>query len=632
MRGRALLPWLFGALAGCTAADGPPELVTVLDLAPRELEVGERMEVTGTGFPEGTPSTLTFRGDLCRAGAPKVRDTTIMARPTPSHGNRFSLLLTEELVAEFSGMGTEAAHTTFRGDVVAAFAPRRAGAPPITGTLRDVAIDFPPPERSEQALERRRAEAMRVVRWLGMELEDDPGRGGLMVAQVAQQGRADQAGLMKGDVLVEFDGTRVRQPTDVMPRAGQRLAKAVVKRPGIAEPVDRTLSVEGARPAAPAELTVAAVMVGLATAILLLLGAPLSRLLGWTECRLALRLRAATRTERSRPRSRLGWALWTLRNLLRDVRPHPRSELLRVLPPLALVAVSALFTALASGASYVAPELDLPVLLASSITSLASAALIVGGRAEGGGWSLRRGLGRALCALGCQIPAMAACTCAVLATGSLRPDILVESQGGLPWQWAAFRSPIELGAALLFVLSSVPETSPAAADLPEAETPPGRAVPESVSRALASAVEWTHLLVAGFLMALLFLGGWRLPFVSPSLGRFSVLYQVIGVAWFSGKAWAVVVTVLVIRWAVGHVRVDQIMGLCFRWLVPLSIATLGLAAVWGHVPSSPVLHSLSGATSIVLFGLCVFMLLRLGRRVISECAKSGGQLGLNPWL
>jgi NADH-quinone oxidoreductase subunit H len=633
MRRRALLPWLFAALVGCTASDGPPELVTVLDFVPRELEVGERIEVSGTGFPEGTPSTLTFRGDLCRAAEPTVRNATVMARATPSHGNRLSLLLTEELLAEFSGTGAEAAHTTFRGDVVAAFAPRRAGAPPITGTLRDVAIDFPPPEQSEPVLERRRADATRVTRWLGMELEEDPARGGLTVAQVAAQGRADQAGLLKGDVLVEFDGTRVRQPTDVVPRAGQRLAKAVVKRPGIAEPVERTLSVEGARPAAPAELTVAAVMVGLATAILLLLGAPLSRLLDWTERRLALRLRTATRAERSRPRSRLGWALWTLRNLARDVRPSPRrSELLRVLPPLALIAVSALFTALASGVSCVAPELDLPLLLASSITSLATAALIVGGRAEGSGWSLRRGLSRALCTLGCQIPAIAACTCAVLATGSLRPDLLVESQGALPWQWATFRSPIELGAGLLFVLSLVPEASPAAADLPEAETPPGRCGSESVSRALGSAVEWTHLLVAGFLMALFFLGGWKLPFVSPSLGRYSVLYRVIGAAWFSGKAWAVVVSVLVIRWAVGRVRVDQIMGLCFRWLVPLSIATLGLAAVWGHVPSSPVLHSLSGVTSIVLFGLCVFMLLRLGRRVISECAKSDGQLGINPWL
>jgi NADH-quinone oxidoreductase subunit H len=605
----------------------------VLDLVPRDVEVGERIEVSGTGFPEGMPSTLTFRGDLCRAGERTVRNATILARSTPSHGSRISLLLTDELVAEFSGTGAEAAHTTFRGDVVAAFAPRRAGAPPITGTLRDVTLDLPAPVESETVLTERRAEALRVTRWLGMELDEDTARGGVTVAGVTPQSRADQAGLTKGDVFVEFDGTRVRQPTDLVPRAGERLAKVVVTRSGVPEPVERTLSVEGARPAAPAELTVAAIMVGLATAILLLLGAPLTRLLAWTESRLALRLRAATRGERSRPRSRLGWARFAARNLLRDVRPSPcRSELWRVLPPIQLIAVSAVFTALASGLSLVAAELDLPLLLAGSVTALITAALIAGGRVEGRGWSLRRGLFRALATLGWQIPAVAASACAVLGTGSLRPDLLVESQGTLPWQFAAFRSPIELGAALLFVLSLVPETTPAPLDLPEAETPPPGGAPESVSSALASAVEWTHLCVAGFLVALLFLGGWRLPLVSSSLARHSVLYQVLGIAWFSAKAWGVAVSVLVLRWAVGRVRVDQLMGLCFRWLVPLSLATLGIGAVWGQVGGSPVLHSLSGVTSIVLFGLCLFFLVRLGQRVISECAKSGADLGLNPWL
>jgi NADH-quinone oxidoreductase subunit H len=631
MRPSALWPWLFGVLVGCTASDGPPDLVTVLDLVPREPEIGERIEVSGTGFPEGAPSTLAFRGDLFRAAQPAVHDVTIMARATPSHGSRVSLLVTDELLAQFSGTGADAEHTTFRGDLLAAFSPRRSGAPPITGTLRDVVVDFPAPPQSESLVAERRAEATRVSQAIGIELAEDPGRSGLMVAALAAQGRAEQAGLLKGDVLVEFDGTRVRQPTDVVPRAGQRLAKALVKRPGIPEPVERTISVEGVRPAAPAELAVAAVMVGLAAAILFLLGGPVARLLGWTEGRLAQRLRVLSSAERGAPESRLRKALWLVRNVITERRGP---ELARVLPHLSSLAVSGLFAAVALGMCWVAPELDLPLLLACSVTALVTAALVGGGSIEGSRWSFRSGLLAALYALGREIPAVAACACVALGAGSVRPDLLVESQGSLPWQWAAFRGPIQLGACLLWMLSLVPETSLAAADLPDADTPPGRPArwSESAARVLGSLVDWTHILVAGFLIALLFLGGWNLPFVGKTAGRCSPWHQAIGVAWFAAKAWSLVASVVAVRWAVGRVRVDQVSDLCFRWLLPMAVLTLGLAVGFGHLPSSPILHSLGGVTSIVLFGLCAFMLLRLGKRVISAAPRPRRELGVNPWL
>ncbi len=599
----------------------------MVDLLPREPEIGERIEVSGTGFPEGSASTLTFRGDLCRAGEPTVRDASIVARATNSHGNRVSLLLTDELAAQFSGTGAEAAHTTFRGEVSAAFAPRRTGAPPIVGTLRDVTLDLPPPLLSEQVLEQRRAEAARVALLLGLELRDDPARGGILVTGLRPQGLAEQAGLSRGDVLMEFDGTRVRQSTDLMPRAGQRFSRVLVKRSGAPEPLERVLPVEGVRPAAPAELTMAAVMVGLAAAILLLFGAPGSRLLSWTEDRLASRLRAAALAGRRTRGSRLGWFGLAVRGLASELRQPPgRLELWRVPPYLGSIAVTGLFTALALGSCLVAPELDLPLVLAGSMTSLLGSALIAGG-AAGARWSLGRGLKCALAALGCQLPVLGGCLVVSLRTASLRPDLLVESQGALPWQWAAFRGPVEFAAFLLLMLALVPETSAVPAELPGASSRS-----ESAPNALASLFDWSHLLTASFLVALLFLGGWKLPFVSESVGRSSLTEQGIGAACLGVKAWAMVLGVLATRWAVGRVRVDEVSSISWRWLVPLSITTVGLAVASGYVPRSALLHSLGGIMSIVLFGLCAFLVLRLGRRVVAESAKAGSQLGVSPWL
>ena len=55
------------ALTGCQE-DVMPELVKVTDVVPREAEVGDRLEITGAGFPQGRTARVTFKGELRRPG------------------------------------------------------------------------------------------------------------------------------------------------------------------------------------------------------------------------------------------------------------------------------------------------------------------------------------------------------------------------------------------------------------------------------------------------------------------------------------------------------------------------------------------------------------------------------------
>ena len=55
------------SLVGCQK-DSMPQLIQVLDLAPHEAEVGDRLEVLGSGFPHGKTAHLVFRGNLNRPG------------------------------------------------------------------------------------------------------------------------------------------------------------------------------------------------------------------------------------------------------------------------------------------------------------------------------------------------------------------------------------------------------------------------------------------------------------------------------------------------------------------------------------------------------------------------------------
>src|SRR5438270_5610901 len=66
------------ATGGSCAGDAGPQLVKVVDVTPRQVEVGDRVAVLGEGFPPGRPARVTFEGTLHRPGERAVRDAQIV--------------------------------------------------------------------------------------------------------------------------------------------------------------------------------------------------------------------------------------------------------------------------------------------------------------------------------------------------------------------------------------------------------------------------------------------------------------------------------------------------------------------------------------------------------------------------
>src|SRR5262249_36125616 len=126
--------------AGCIR-DGSPQLIQLLEVAPREAEVGERLAVMGAGFPQGKPARLAFRGTLYRPGERPIDDAEIPAQGTVLTAQHIELVFTDALQAAFCGVGDRAAHTTFEGELEVAFAAAAPGAPPIAATLYKVVLD-----------------------------------------------------------------------------------------------------------------------------------------------------------------------------------------------------------------------------------------------------------------------------------------------------------------------------------------------------------------------------------------------------------------------------------------------------------------------------------------------------------
>jgi NADH-quinone oxidoreductase subunit H len=639
MRAPALLllsAWLVVAalVTGCRAPAGP-ELLSAVEITPHEVDVGDRLQLVGSGFPDGKPATITFAGELDRSGQSPRRGVEIVARGASTSPNRVVFQLDEALRAEFCGRRARAEHTTFHGAVTVAFAPRDTAAPPITGMLSGVTLDVDAPPVPLAVEQQRRAEGERALAFLGLAVKRDATATSLAVTDVAARSRAARAGVLAGDVLLAFDGVRVHSPSDVIPRAGSASASLAVRRGTLSEPMRLRVDVQGFKQEAPTVLALPAVLVALFAAILLLFMGPSAGWITWLERRVALRFER--RGRRDGPRGFFSWLLARLGDsMTEDASSGGERVLLRFVPYLLFLAASASFTLLAFGRCIVGVDLDLGLLLFSGTTALGMMGLMLSGWRSDGRWSLLGGLAGAFAVVSAQLPALMAVACVVLCTGSVRFEDIVLDQGGLPWRWHVFENPMLLLSFCLFLTALLPAASRASQELPELDgdssAPPGTA--RAATRCLMFFAEWGNLFVLSGVGCLLFLGGFRLPFVSASAERASAGYQALGALLLQLKCWALVLLVLWLRWVLPRFSVRHTLRLCWQRLLPLSVLAFLTSFAWLAGLRHPILRSLEDWVSYVLFGLATFVAGYFARRVLVTLKARGPaiQLNINPWL
>jgi NADH-quinone oxidoreductase subunit H len=559
--------WLVSGRASCGK---PPalQLIQVLDVAPHDVEPGDRMAILGAGFPAGKPARVTFRGTLNRPGESPQANAEVAVWGVAVGPEQVEIAFDEPTEALFCGAADRATHTTFEGEMEVAFSAAVAASPPIAGVLTGVTLDVHP---SALTGVDRDGEGDRVLAFLGLHAAAAGGGVGLRVEGVEPASRAQAAGIVPGDVLATFDGVRVGSAGDVVPFAGEREATVGVRRAGSTNAFVRTVSVDGLRRAPPAELLGSALLIVAALAFVLVFYAP-------TPSGLATRVAQAA----SRTRSRL------VAGAGRPTSPGALSEALsfvarEVVPPLgarALVDASAyaVLAVMPLGQYVVAARLDVGILFLAVAVSLAGAALVTGrSTARQSAWEAVIGASQIAWQ---HVPAAVAVASVVLMTGSLRLQEIERAQGPWPWDWLAFRSPAALVSLVLLLsagrLGSMPTGRPSrlaallfdpAAPLEDAGGPYVRAV-------------WrVHRIIMAGLATVLFLGGWALPGLSPAQQDARPGLELLGDLWFLAKTVALVLFLAWSRWALpvasrGAGARLSAMG------VALGAAALGTTVAW----------------------------------------------------
>ncbi len=542
------------ASVGCSPYRGdlPPSTLDLVDFQPREADVGDHLEVIGTSLPRKRPAKVTFRGHLAQPGREPVAVEITTVGESTSEG-RVDLVLTEGLAGELCGVGEEAVHTTFHGDVELSFAAIDPGAPPLSGRVRDVVLDVRPAsitstgsvEDGQRALvfmgitlatstassailtmkdgttqegrivgdpsadpilfegksgERRSVPRAEIVTVQGT--SSALASGGLLVAAVREGSPARLAGLTSGDVIVEIDGLRAASIGDVVPVSSTSVLMVRRDNEPVLHPV--AISMRGFQRRLPIALLGATLLAVLAAASVGLSTLVGRRTTGWLSRRLA---NHANRPDRAgEPRVSRRW---------------------QVLP---IAAVSAGLVLIPLGQRSLAATYDLAALTIVAVTALiASPILRPTGGAPGGAFVARS---RALVhAFLTQMPGVVALACAVMTIGSLRLADVVGAQGSAPWRWLAFKTPV---TAALFALWLAPAlaASPSRSDLPEA--PPDGAEGAQLS-------VWLGALVTSALGAAVFLGGWHVD-DDASMGA-----RLVGAVLYLAKVWALLFGLMWIR-------------------------------------------------------------------------------------
>lgn len=566
-RALSLLLILLSVLGAACARDDVPALIEVKDVAPREVEVGDKLEVRGAGFPQGRPAHVVLRGLVHQPGR-AARRVEIACDGLVTAPDRVELSVNDALESRLCGRGITAAHATFRGDVEVAFSSTVPGAPPLSGLARGVELDARPAARAEAEAERER-EGQRVLAFMGVKPGVVSARG-VEVIEVRPGSPAEVAGVVASDRITRLDGVRVGQIGDLAGGGGRFVEIGVRRGDGGPEEL-RTLSMigyEGGR--VPFELApaLAVVLLALAAVFILLRRGP-NRL--------------------SRAETLLGWAARraTIAGAARALFGSG------VAAAGAAVAVSVMLGTFALGPHVLGRELDLPVLWFSSVGLLVTAR-VLSARGQG---SLRHGA----VAFVAMFVALLGVALAATAVGAISLVEIVRAQGASPWEWHATRSP-----ALMLVAFGV-----IAAVLAALRLRPARAIgalsdaprPEGVAETL----ERFGVFVASAVIAAVFLGGFRATGDGASVGG-----QALGALIFVLKAWTVAALLQAARRGLAPLEPRALLRFVILKLTPLVLGA-GAAAIALRRFGSGILYE--GPAGAVIVSLVALLALRLVLRV-----------------
>ena len=301
-----------------------------------------------------------------------------------------------------------------------------------------------------------------------------------------------------------------------------------------------------------------------------------------------------------------------------DIIPRFADRPLFILAPIIVFTGTLIrFVPLPFGDKLVASDLDLGLFFISAVGAVEVLGVVMAGWGSNNKWSVFGTIRVATQMISYEIPIGLAFVTIVVACGSFSLVDIVELQGGLLhtadglaaqgwiWHWHIFRNPFVMVLAISYFIASLAECKRAPFDLPEAESElvSGFHTEYSGMRfALFFLSEYAAMYLVAAIAVALFIGGWWTgiyPIDAIGTAADSSVWMVglgvlIKMGVFLTKAFGLVFIQMWIRWTLPRIRLDQMMYVCWKVLLPFSLASLVGSCLW---------ELMSGGGSFFGFGL-----------------------------
>jgi len=256
------------------------------------------------------------------------------------------------------------------------------------------------------------------------------------------------------------------------------------------------------------------------------------------------------------------------------------SFLFTIGPAIVVVPVFLSYLIVPFGKSLIISNLTIGILFWIGISSIAPLGLLMSGYASNNKYAFLGGLRAAAQAISYEIPLAVCVLSVVLLTDSLSTlDIVTKQQTYGILTWNCWRQPIGF---LVFCIACLAECERLPFDLPEAEEELVAGYQTEYSGmkfALFYVGSYVNLLVSALFITVLYLGGWSSPLPELSFFSIPIIWTGFGeIFWTLLKTYIVVFFCVLTRWTLPRVRIDQLLNLGWKFLLPLSVGNLLLTA------------------------------------------------------
>jgi NADH-quinone oxidoreductase subunit H len=248
-------------------------------------------------------------------------------------------------------------------------------------------------------------------------------------------------------------------------------------------------------------------------------------------------------------------------------------------PFIAMMVAMLLMAPIAFAKDFQLWDMNIGVLYVTSVSSIMVISILVAGWSSNNKYSLMGAMRSGAQIVSYELSAGLSILAVIVLTGSLQMSEIVHSQAT---GWWIFKGHIPVAIAfIIFIIATTAETNRAPFDLVEAEselTAGFHTEYSGMKFALFFLSEYINVFIGCAVGATLFLGGW-MPFHIGNWQAFNhVMDYIPSSIWFFGKTFFLIFLIMWFRWTFPRLRIDQLLNLEWKYLLPISMINLLLAA------------------------------------------------------